>query len=230
MTAVFYLCATHHAKTRAGQKLLREMAEQFDGPFRACHIGCFHGDDRTWSNVTVRFLERLGARCDAPRLSDPKLDVASAREAIEHADLLSLDGGDTVAGVAHIRARGLLASFKKAARHARFVFGLSGGACAAGPYTIGYRGDRPYVADCLDMGPGLPLDVHDEKEDWPEMRALLALDPPHKSGLVIPTGGVLRVSGRTQLESVGKVSVERRSLDRSGAWRIEPLARARATV
>ena len=38
--------------------------------------------------------------------------------------------------------------------------------------------------------------------------------------------GVLRVTGRAQFESVGRTVVERRSLDRSGAWQVEPLARA----
>jgi hypothetical protein len=226
MSSVFVLCANHNSKSRAGQALLREIAGRIGKPFRACHVGCFHDDTPSWNQVTVDFLTRLGARCEAPRLSDPALDIARAREALEGADLLYLDGGDTVAGVEHIRARGLLDAVRESAARARFVFGLSGGACAAGPYTIGYRDDgAAYVAPCLDLGPPLPLDVHDEEHDWPEMRALLELRPPQRAGLVIPTGGVLRVEqqGR-ELASLALPLVERRELADDGGWRVEPLA------
>lgn len=225
MSAVLFLCANHNSKNRAGQALLRELAERIGRPFRACHVGCFHDDTPAWTKVTVDFFASLGASCAAPRLSDPRLDVSAARAAIEGADVLYLDGGDTVAGVEHIRARGLVDAFQRAREHAQFVFGLSGGACAAGPYTIGYRDDdSAYVAPCLDLGPPLPLDVHDEQADWPEMRALLELAPPQPAGLVIPTNGVLRVSASgSELSSVGKPLVERRELARDGRWVVTAL-------
>lgn len=225
MSAVLFLCANHNSKNRAGQALLRSLAEQLGRPFRACHVGCFHDDTAAWTKVTVDFLTSLGATCDAPRLSDPKLDLARAREALESADLVYLDGGDTVAGLEHIRARGLADAFTKAAANARFIFGLSGGACAAGPYTIGYRDDdSAYVAPCLDLGPPLPLDVHDEQADWPEMRALLELKPREPAGLVIPTNGVLRVAaGGRELASLDKPPVERRTLAPDGRWIIDAL-------
>ncbi len=225
MTAVLFLCASHNSKSRAGQALLRELAERVGRTFRACHIGCFHDDTPAWTKVTVDFLASLGADCAAPRLSDPRLDVARARASIEEADFVYLDGGDTVAGVEHIRARGLVDALARSREQAQFIFGLSGGACAAGPYTIGYRGDDGYVAPCLDLGPPLPLDVHDEQADWPEMRALLELGPPHPAGLVIPTNGVLRVASRgAELTSVGRPPVERRELTGDGRWIISAIA------
>lgn len=226
MSAVLYLCASHNSKSRAGQTLLRALAARIGPAPRVCHIGCFHDDTPNWTKVTVDFFTSLGASCSAPRLSDPKLDLTRARDEIESAQLLYLDGGDTVAGVEHIRARGLEDALRNAARNAQFVFGLSGGACAAGPYTIGYRDDdSAYVAPCLDLGPPLPLDVHDETEDWPELRALLALRPPQPAGLAIPTNGVLRVAARgAELASFGRPAVERRTLDARGAWKVDALA------
>ncbi|MCC7011056.1 MAG: Type 1 glutamine amidotransferase-like domain-containing protein [Planctomycetes bacterium] len=230
MSAELYLCANHNPRNRAGQTLLRRLADRLPRPFRACHVGAFHGDHREWARTTVEFLTGLGATCAAPRLSDPLIDVDRARAEIESADLLYLDGGDTVAGVELVRARGLLDAFAVAAQRARFVVGLSGGACAAGPYTIGYRDDgSAYVAPCLDMGAPLPLDVHDEGDDWPEMRALLELAPPEPRGLVIPTHGVLHVTNRgRELASLGEPLVERRSIARDGSWTIERIARATA--
>lgn len=224
MGATFYLCASHHSRNRAGQELLREITRPLGRAFRACHIGCFHGDDARWAGVTTRYLESLGAVVSSPRLSDARLDCGAARAAIEEAEFLYLDGGDTVAGMEHIRARGLLEAFGAAARTAQVVFGLSGGACAAAPYTIGYdaRG-RPYVAECLGIGAPLPLDVHDEAEDWPEMRALLELRPREQAGIVIPTDAVLRVGTRGGLASHGAPACELRCLASDGSWRRERL-------
>ncbi len=224
MPATFHLCANHHAGNRAGQKLLAELAADLAPGFRACHIGVFHEDDRSFSKATKDFLKSLGASVSSPELSRERVDVEEARAAIEGAELLYLDGGDTVAGVERIRELGLVEVFRRAARSARHVFGLSGGACAAGPYTIGYdEKDAPYVAECLDLGPPLPLDVHDEKAGWPEMRALLALKPKKQKGIVIPSHGVLVVSPEGELASYGKPACERRSLGRDGAFQVEPL-------
>ncbi|MBK7643373.1 MAG: Type 1 glutamine amidotransferase-like domain-containing protein [Planctomycetes bacterium] len=222
MSATFYLCASHHSRNRAGQELLREITRPLGRGFRACHVGCFHDDDRKWAKVTTSFLESLGARCSSPRLSDPKVDIAAARVAIEEAEFLYLDGGDTVAGVGHIRARGLLDAFERAAQSAQVIFGLSGGACAAAPYTIGYDGrEQPYVAPCLGIGAPLPLDVHDEQSDWAELRALLALRPKRKQGIVLPTNAVLRVGPRGGLDSHAEPACEIRSLATDGSWRVE---------
>jgi hypothetical protein len=115
---------------------------------------------------------------------------------------------------------------KKAAKNAFLVYGLSGGACAAGPYTIGYGDDdEPFVAPCYDMGIPFPLDVHDEKNDWPEMRGLLEIAKKDKSikknsGIVIPTGSALLMTKEGDLRSVGKALVEERSLDAKGNWKI----------
>lgn len=227
MAATFHLCATHHSGNREGRALLTELAESLPARFRACHVGVFHGDDRAFAQRTIDFLATLGARVAAPRLSDPRVDVAAARAAIESADLLYLDGGDTVAGVTRIRELGLIDAFQRAAKTARALFGLSGGACAAGPYTIGYGDDdAPYVAPSLDLGVPLPLDVHDEREEWPELRALLRLKPPHPAGIAIPSKGVLVVGGDGSLASRGAPACEQRSLTRDGRWKVTPIERS----
>jgi hypothetical protein len=76
------------------------------------------------------------------------------------------------------------------------------------------------------MGIPLPLDVHDEKEDWPEMRVLLGLVAKEKkvkraAGIVIPTGSALIMNPEGELFTHGKHAVEERSLDGKGAWKIE---------
>ena len=216
------MSASSHSGNRAGQKLLGELVADFPKGFPACFVGAFHDDDAKWAKVTIEFLRSLGAKVVAPRLSDPTLDVARARRDIETAKFLYLDGGDTVAGVTHIAARGLVDAFQSAARTARAIFGLSGGACAAGPFTIGYDDhEQPYVAKCLALGAPVPLDVHDEDE-WPEMRGLLQLVAKRrglaKQGLVIPTGSVLVVEPDGSLASLGKKSCEQRKLAPDGSW------------
>lgn len=225
MPATFCLSSTLHTGNPAGRKLLTKLLADAPKGFRVCYLGCYHGDS-DWGKVTVDFFKKLGAKTSWPKLSDPDLDVAEATEQIESADVLYLDGGDTVAGVEHTRARGLVPSFKKASKKAFLVFGLSGGACAAGPYTIGYKDDdEPYIAPCYDMGVPYPIDVHDEKEDWPEMRALLELARKDKkikkpAGIVVPTGSALIVTPDMKLGTYGKAPVEERMLDSAGRWKV----------
>src|SRR5581483_8121210 len=151
-----------HTGNKAGRDLLVQLLADAPAGYRVCYIGAAMGDKREWGKVTLDFFKKDLKVKDvaAPRLTDKKLDVAAAREAIENSHVLYLDGGDTVECVRHARERGVLESFGVAAKNARLVFGLSGGACAAAPYTIGYGDDdEPYIADCLAMGCPLPLDV-----------------------------------------------------------------------
>lgn len=230
-SATFCIASTLHSGNAAGRKLLESLLPGAPDGWRACYLGCYHDDDPEWAKVTIDyFQEKLGHECSWPRLTDPGLDAAAARKMIETADVLYLDGGDTLAGVEHTRKRGLLGAFKKAAKNAHLVFGLSGGACAAGPYTIGYDDDdEAFIAPCYDMGIPLPLDVHDEKGGWPEMRSLLELARKDKkikrpAGICIPTGSALIMTPAGELFSHGKHPVEERSLDAKGAWKIEKLA------
>jgi hypothetical protein len=63
--------------------------------------------------------------------------------------------------------------------------------------------------------------VHDEANDWPELRALLELRPPVERGLVLPTGGVALVTGGEAFALAG--APELRGLAPGGEWRVSPL-------
>ena len=230
MAATFCIAASFHTEHAPGRKLLATLMAGLPKDFKACYIGAPIDDNPGWADLVVSYFMRVhGVACAAPRLSDPGCDVVAARKAIETADVLYLDGGDTVQCVQHCKDRGVLPSFKKAGQQAKVVFGLSGGACATGPFTIGYDDDGTgSISPCLDMGPPHPLDVHDEHNDWPEMRSLLEIIPRgHKklqaTGIVIPTGAALMVSPLGRLSSYGRSRVELRRLAEDGAWEIEKL-------
>jgi hypothetical protein len=229
MAATFYLSATWHPGDRAGRRFLQALLARLGRRPRICYIGAPHGDHPAWTRKTCEFLAKGGARVDAPELAGTDVDVAAARSALRNADLLYLDGGDTVEFVRHVERHRLRAAFAAAAQRCRFVFGLSGGACAAAPFTIGYGdGDEPYVATCLRIGSPWPLDVHDEGEDWPELRALLRLaakDPKvrRRAGIAIPTGSALVVAGDGKLGSLGRVPCELRALGPRGRWQVSPI-------
>lgn len=234
MSATFYLSATWHPGHATGRKFLTGLLERLGKRRRVCYIGATHDDHPAWTRKTIEFLAGSGARVAAPRLSDAKLDTRAARTALKTADLLYLDGGDTVRFVQHVERHDLRDAFVAAARTCRFVFGLSGGACAAAPFTIGYHEDeKPYVADCLGMGSPRPLDVHDESQDWPEMRGLLRLVQKTRrakqpKGIVIPSGSALVVAPDGGLASIGKAPCEVRALDARGRWVVTPIAAAPA--
>jgi hypothetical protein len=229
LTATLCLTSTLHSGNRGGRDLLESLLADAPRGWGVCYIGAAMADRREWAKVTIDYFKKMHkVEVAAPRLTDPDLDVAEAKKAIETSEVLYLDGGDTVECVRLARERGLLKSFSVAAKKASLIFGLSGGACAAAPYTIGYDDEgEGYIADCLGLGCPLPLDVHDEP-DWPEMRALLQLvakkdgDLPHE-GIVAPTGAALVVHPGGRLSSRGKVPCERRRLARGGAWKVEEI-------
>jgi hypothetical protein len=81
------------------------------------------------------------------------------------------------------------------------------------------------------MGPPLPIDVHDEGDDWPEMKILLELvakerDGMEPVGITIPTGAALVVRPDGELLSWGKKLCEKRRIGRGGAWKVEEIPSA----
>lgn len=227
MSASFFLAADHRALDLSAVRAM--LPEGVRDGARICYVGAAHDDDRRWARDSVRKLEReIGLPCDAPRLSDPELDVDAARHTIETAALIFLDGGDTVGLVAHARARGIAESFTRCTLRDVVVAGVSAGACAAAPFTLGWDdAERPFFAPCFAMGVPTPLDVHSEDDDWAEMRVLLELvrSRPElaQQGIVIPTRSALVIDAKGGMSSRGKRPCERRSLDRDAKWRIEPI-------
>ncbi len=225
MTALHLLAANDDPTTRAGRAHLEAALARRPRATTpaACVLGAAHGDEARRLRHMVRGLEKLlGGEVQAPRLTDGGLDVAAARKAITGADVLYLDGGDTVALVEAVRARGLGDALEAASRSARVVYGLSAGACAASAFTIGYEDDgAPRVVPCLALGVPWPADVHDEEDEWPEMRALLELRPPRERGLCVPTHAAVLLDGKDAWSLAG--TAELRWLEEEGRWGVEPL-------
>jgi hypothetical protein len=227
--ATFVLAANDHPGTRPGRVLLREALGAVESPSRACALGAAHGDDRRRMRTIARALEELlGAPCSTPFLSHPELDLAAARADLEAADVLYLDGGDTLELVRAAAGHGLQDALRAAAARARVVYGLSAGAAAAAPCTNAWdeAGEVARVEPCLDLGIPWPVDVHDEAEGWPEARALLqALAREGRQGaqvLVIPTGAAALVAPDGRVRSRGRAACELRALGPDGTWRVEP--------
>jgi hypothetical protein len=66
--------------------------------------------------------------------------------------------------------------------------------------------DTVELLDCLGFAP-LLCDVHDEEDNWMEMKRLLGFFPQGTVGYGIPAGGALRVSPNGKIISLGSASV-----------------------
>ncbi|HZU96894.1 MAG TPA: Type 1 glutamine amidotransferase-like domain-containing protein [Planctomycetota bacterium] len=228
--APLFLAATPRAAWTAGRPLVRAL--EVPDPVAICYVGAAFGDNRVVDWLVRRALHRCGrrARIDALRLARGPVDLDAARRMLAGTHVLFLGGGDTIELVRRVREHDLVESFREARATARLVFGISAGACAAAPYTIGYEdGGSGRIEACLDMGCPAPLDVHDEENDWPEMRALLELARARpelaQEGIVLPRGAALLVRPDGTLASLGSALAERRRLGPGGEWITTPIAR-----
>ncbi|MFO1053054.1 MAG: Type 1 glutamine amidotransferase-like domain-containing protein [Planctomycetota bacterium] len=228
MPSAFFLAADPHALDHAALRAFAAEVGLPPGP--VCYIGAAHDDDRRWCKRGSDNLAKIfGREVHAPRLSDPALDVVAARRALDAAAVLFLDGGDTVGLCDHVRARGLADAFTALAKRDTLIAGISAGACAVAPFTIGYDDDeRPQLAPCLALDVPVPLDVHSEDDDWSEMRALLEVLRAHpklaQEGVVIPSRSALCVDRKGRMGSFGRRSCERRALDAQGRWKVTEIA------
>lgn len=174
--------------------LARHGADRATGePLRAAYVGASNGDEPAFYSIFAAAMESVGVTAHRMILSGFGKDD---REWLASADLILLAGGDPVRGWRVFEQSGLGEAIT--ARHfaGATLLGVSAGAVQLG-----------WLAGPEDMDPTEPpgagelthtfrlvpavVGVHEERDDWRRLQALLgAADVPVR-GLGIPAGGGL---------------------------------------
>ena len=174
---------------------------------RIAYIGAASGDDAGFFRWIARLFRAAGAgKVVLAPTAGSGADSEEALRAIRESDFVFVSGGDVEEGMRVLRRRHLDRHLRKLYMDGKPVFGLSAGAimmsrCWA-RWDEAKEDSRADPFPCLALAPVI-CDVHEEGDDWPELRSLLrALEPP-AVGFGIPTGSVLRVSSNGHVRALG---------------------------
>lgn len=175
---------------------------------RIAYVGAASGDDAEFFRRLSGLLREGGAGdvMLARTCGQDAQDLHSFRAALVRADAVFVSGGDVEAGMRVLRAGGAIPALQERLAAGTPFIGLSAGSIMLGREWIAW--DDPHddatarLFPCLGFAP-LVCDTHAEADDWVELRALLALQPPGAIGYGIPAPAMLRVHPDGRLESLG---------------------------
>ncbi|MBS2033019.1 MAG: Type 1 glutamine amidotransferase-like domain-containing protein [Deltaproteobacteria bacterium] len=163
------------------------------------YIGVASFRDNWLVYLLVTGLLRMKVRCRITRvvIAPKNADLELAREQCLAADAIFFSGGDVDAGAQILRDKGMDAFFQDLAQTSKLFFGISAGSIILGREWVRWTApadeSSATIFPCLGIAPVI-CDVHDEEDDWPELRALLRLEREGTVGYGITSGSCLKVS------------------------------------
>jgi peptidase E len=177
------------------------------GVDRPCvaYVGAANGDDPGFFRWASGSLAAAGAgRVRLAPTARGNADPRQRDRVVVGADVVFVSGGDVSEGMDTIRSAGMEGILRERFRGGAPLIGVSAGSILLGQAWIRWRdpGDdaTAEVFPCLGIAP-LVCDTHEERDDWSELRALLARRQAPAEGFGIPTGAVLQVCPSGELRS-----------------------------
>ena len=171
------------------------------------YVGAASNDNRIFFLWIASLLKKAGAgSVRLAALASPRADLAKARHLLLAADLVFVSGGDVEHGMRLLEQKGMDAFLKKLHHEGKPFIGMSAGSIMLARSWVRWTDpDSDSTAEafpCLGLAP-LLCDTHAEKEDWEELKVLLALSGA-ASGYGIPAGAALHVAGDGSLAALGR--------------------------
>jgi peptidase E len=161
-------------------------------PPEIAYVGSANGDDPGCFRRTEHALRRRhGARVHHV-LAHPTRRARN-EEILQRADVIYIAPGDVSRLSRRLHAAGFAETLRRRHRDGAMVVGVSAGAIALAPYWIEFptEAGQPSLLPCLGALE-IAVDCHDEDEDWPELRALLALHGKTAPEVTIDAYGIPR--------------------------------------
>lgn len=172
---------------------------------RAAYIGASNGDKPEYYQIFEAAMDGIG-------ISDRRMISSSFgaedKEYLERADLILLAGGGVERGWKVIESTGMKEILVRRHAEGAVLAGVSAGAVQLG--WLGFGGDVPKagrLVDPLKLVPAI-IGVHEEDDQWRDLRKLMRLSDVPIRGLGIPSGGGLIVHADQTVEPVRHPVVE----------------------
>ncbi len=165
----------------------------------AAYIGASNNDDPVFFGLFKSAMQLIGVE-DCYQIHSRYLP--EEQEILRRADLILLAGGDLEKGWQIIRDTGMQEHLTERYYQGALLLGVSAGAVQLG--MVGWRQEKNELAlfDTLRIVP-LIIDVHHEKEDWTELKAVLQRVNFHHLGAIgIPSGAGLIYHPDHSLEAI----------------------------
>jgi cyanophycinase-like exopeptidase len=180
------------------------------------YIGAANHDDRGffgWVSDTFR-KSGSGDVTLAPTVG--RFERGSFEKACAAADAVFVSGGDVEEGMNVVARRRLAPFFNELYRDGKLLFAVSAGSIMLARAWVRWKDEDDSVGcvfPCLGIADVL-CDVHGEKDNWDELKALLRLSPALSIGYGIRAGAAIRVDADGTVEPMGRIDrFSRASLD-----------------
>ena len=180
------------------------------------YIGAASSDNRRFFRWVSGTFTKSGAGGVTLATTVRRFRRRSFERTCEAADAVFISGGDVEEGMDVVARRGLAPFLSELYRGGKLLFGLSAGSIMLARAWVRWKDDDDFVGGlfpCLGIADIL-CDVHGEKENWGELRALLQLSPASSIGYGIRAGSTIRVDPDGTVEPMGKIDrfVKRRKV------------------
>ena len=170
------------------------------------YIGAASDDNMEFFNHISGYLRQMGAGSVKMAHTAKGARMAQTQKLLETAEVIFISGGDVELGMETLAKRKLDTFLRELYRQGKPFFGISAGSIMLAREWVRWRDpddvNTSELFPCLGLA-DLLCDTHDEKSDWEELQAALALKEEGAVGYGIATGTGLRVLPDGRLESLG---------------------------
>jgi cyanophycinase-like exopeptidase len=174
------------------------------------YIGTASSDSKEFFLMLKQILMDAGAGSVTLVPVVRRFDPDKAKDILLASDIVFISGGDVDWGMKYLRKRNLIPFFRELYEDGKLFCGISAGAIMLCRNWMHWRDpdDDGTVGlmDCLGFAP-LLCDVHDEEDNWVEMKRLLGFFPQGTTGYGIPAEGALRVSPDGKITAIGSAPI-----------------------
>lgn len=157
--------------------------------------------------LAVLFKKSGAGEVRLAAMASPHDDIQLAEKTIREADLVFITGGDVEAGMALLRERKAIPLLNRLYQSGKPFFGLSAGSIMLARAWIRWKdADDDGTAEsfpCLNFAPIL-CDMHDEADDWSELKTLLQITCCPALGYGLPAGSGLCIGPGQRVMGIGK--------------------------
>jgi len=174
------------------------------------YIGTANSDNKEFFLMLKQIIMDAGAGSVTLVPIVRRFDQDKVNDILLASDVVFISGGDVELGMKYLRTRNLVTLFRKLYDRGKLFCGISAEAIMLCRNWMHWRDPDDdgtvELLDCLGFAP-LLCDVHDEEDDWMEMKRLLGFFPKGTIGYGIPAEGALRVAPNGKITTIGSAPI-----------------------